>query len=267
MITNQLVSIIMAAYNAEKYISEAIQSVLNQSYKHWELIVVNDGSTDTTKSIIDSFDDSRIVYLEQSNRGVSAARNLGLSVMKGEFFCILDADDIMPPKSVESRITLFNDPNIYFVDGKVIQFRYEEINIIRTFLPTIKQINPFDSLIALDGSCFMVPSWMMRNTNQIKPFREGLTHGEDLVFYIDNAEQGNYTYTDELILRYRRTDNSAMSNLDGLYEGYKTMFSILKSKNIDKDKLQRFYQKSKSIMVKSYLKNKSFLKALKVLFT
>jgi glycosyltransferase involved in cell wall biosynthesis len=110
----------MPAYNAEKYIAEAINSVLNQSYPEFELLVINDGSSDQTAKIIRSFFDSRIKYFKQNNQGVSSARNTGLENMKGVYFCFLDADDVMPQDSLKSRLEIFNSNNkIDFVDGKV----------------------------------------------------------------------------------------------------------------------------------------------------
>ena len=85
--TDALVSILMPVYNAEAFISEAITSVIRQSHKNWELLIVNDGSTDRSKNIIHSFPDKRIQYFEQQNRGVSVARNVGLKNMKGDYFC------------------------------------------------------------------------------------------------------------------------------------------------------------------------------------
>ncbi|MEQ8425395.1 MAG: glycosyltransferase family 2 protein, partial [Cyclobacteriaceae bacterium] len=72
------ISVIMAAYNAEKYIQEAIYSVINQSHKNWELIIVDDGSTDQTGEIVKRLTDNRIIYIRQDNAGVSIARNCGL---------------------------------------------------------------------------------------------------------------------------------------------------------------------------------------------
>ena len=86
------ISVLMPCYNAEKYIREAIDSVLNQSYQDVELIVIDDGSTDNSKNILGNYHD-RITVLEQSNQGPYPARNLGLKHAKGEFISFLDADD------------------------------------------------------------------------------------------------------------------------------------------------------------------------------
>ena len=93
----KLVSIMMPAYNAEKYIKEAIESVLAQTYLDWELIIVNDGSTDRTPEIISTYRDPRIGVLHQTNSGEAAARNLALAHMSGAWVAFLDADDLFFP--------------------------------------------------------------------------------------------------------------------------------------------------------------------------
>ncbi len=92
-----LVSIVIAAYNAEKYIAESIESCLNQTYKDIEVIIVNDGSTDTTLSIIEKYValDSRVCVVSQENKGVGASRNVGNNLAKGDLIAVLDSDDIM----------------------------------------------------------------------------------------------------------------------------------------------------------------------------
>ncbi len=106
-----IVSVIMPAYNAEKTISKAIQSVLEQSYKDFELIIVNDGSTDSTEDIVLSWSlrDSRIKNISISNGGVSNARNIALSNSSGEFVAFIDADDEMEAGFIEKMINKMSD--------------------------------------------------------------------------------------------------------------------------------------------------------------
>ena len=88
------VSVVMPAYNAEKYISEAINSILNQTYTNFEFIIINDGSTDRTADIVESFADKRIVYLEnKKNMGIVYSLNRGLAFAKGEYIARMDAED------------------------------------------------------------------------------------------------------------------------------------------------------------------------------
>ena len=90
-----MISIILATQNNEQTIFSTIKSILNQSYNNFELIIINDFSTDKTKQIIQSFNDNRIIYIEnQKNIGRSKSRNLGIKKAKGEFIAIMDGDDI-----------------------------------------------------------------------------------------------------------------------------------------------------------------------------
>lgn len=99
-------SVIMPAYNAETFIARAIDSVLSQTYPDFELIVVDDGSTDATKERVLSFSDERIRYVYQKNGGVSAARNQGILESRGEYICFLDSDDEWRPEHLSVLFAL-----------------------------------------------------------------------------------------------------------------------------------------------------------------
>jgi glycosyltransferase involved in cell wall biosynthesis len=99
-----MVSVIIPAFNAERYISECINSVINQSYRNIEIIVINDGSTDGTLEIINSFTDPRLILVSQVNKGCSASKNEGLRIAKGDFIQYLDADDYLSPDKIEKQI-------------------------------------------------------------------------------------------------------------------------------------------------------------------
>jgi glycosyltransferase involved in cell wall biosynthesis len=104
------VSIIMPAYNTEKFIGASIESVLNQTYKDFELIIVDDGSEDSTASIVKHYGDSRIVYFKNdANLGLAGARNIGLSLAKGEYIAWLDSDDLSHPARVEKQLKVLEN--------------------------------------------------------------------------------------------------------------------------------------------------------------
>src|SRR6476469_10004419 len=98
-----LVSVVIPAYNAERFLGEAIESVLAQGYAHFELIVVDDGSSDRTAEVARSFGD-RVRTIEQENSGVSAARNAGTRAAGGELLAFLDADDRWSPGWLERMV-------------------------------------------------------------------------------------------------------------------------------------------------------------------
>lgn len=109
----------MAAYNAAPFISQAIASVLNQTFEDFELLIVNDGSTDNTTAIVRSFTDPRIRLIEnESNKGLSFTRNVALIEAKGEFMAVLDSDDIAHPSRLEIQIQHFlNRPKLAILGG------------------------------------------------------------------------------------------------------------------------------------------------------
>ena len=94
------ISVVIPLYNKELSIRRTIESVLSQSYSPYELIVVNDGSTDAGEKVVANFTDSRIRLINQDNRGVSAARNRGIAEAKSEHLCLLDTDDELLPNSL-----------------------------------------------------------------------------------------------------------------------------------------------------------------------
>ncbi len=122
---NPIVSIILPAYNAEKYISKTITSVLGQSYTNFELIIIDDGSKDNTSSIVSSFCDSRIIYVKnESNLRLVKTLNKAIALARGKYIARIDADDICHPKRIESQVLYlqkFTDvavvgTDIYFID-------------------------------------------------------------------------------------------------------------------------------------------------------
>ena len=114
---NPLVSIIIPSFNSEKFISEAIKSVQKQTYKNWELMIVDDCSFDSTVFIIEQMArlDSRIQFVQLNiNSGTGVARNLGLQNCKGRYIAFLDADDLWKPTKLEKQIDLLQNSNVPF---------------------------------------------------------------------------------------------------------------------------------------------------------
>jgi len=213
----------MPAYNPGDYIRAAVNSVLAQTWSNWELIVVDDGSTDGTSAYVVGLADPRIRVIHQKNQGVSVARNAALDVACGELITFLDADDALPPDSLASRVRYLDEhPDVDIVDGR--------ITIRDTQLGTSLQERPsgiagpyFPRLIRLDSSVFFGVAVMVRraaigNTR----FRVGLTHCEDLLFLLEASNGKNWQYgaVDSSVYWYRTGADSAMTNLDGLEKGY-----------------------------------------------
>src|SRR6478609_11561206 len=120
----ELVSIIVPTYNRAHLIGETIQSVIDQSYKNWELIIVDDGSADNTNERIEKFNDKRIRFHRVEHSGVlGKVRNAGINFSKGELIAFLDSDDLWMPNKLEHQLSLMKDyPQASFIFGNGQQF-------------------------------------------------------------------------------------------------------------------------------------------------
>jgi glycosyltransferase involved in cell wall biosynthesis len=121
-----LVTVIIPVYNAERYIATAIESIINQSYSNYELIVIDDGSTDNSFHIANQYQSAQVRIIKQQNKGASAARNQGLKLAKGEYIQFLDADDFLGKDKIKLQVELIYlkedflalGPTAYFNDGQ-----------------------------------------------------------------------------------------------------------------------------------------------------
>jgi glycosyltransferase involved in cell wall biosynthesis len=268
MIEHPKVSVIMAAYNAAAHISEAIASVQAQSWPNWELVVVDDGSSDGTAMILNALADERIIVSHQENKGVSAARNAALDRATGAFIALLDADDILPARSLEVRAKMLMDrPELCFVDGIVLGLRPEGKGELTIYAPYYRGL-PFDPLIALQASCFFGPSWMIRRTPETsgKRFPPHMRHAEDLAYYLSMAHAGAYDHVFEPVLHYRQGHVSAMSDLDGLERGYRQLYAFVQELHPapSADQLATMRSRMRRIMFLSYLKKGMIRNALRL---
>src|SRR5271157_806066 len=102
-----LISVILPTFNRSNYIERSIRSVLNQTYANFELIIIDDGSTDNTDEVLNGFDDNRIKIIKRSHSGASAARNIGITVAKGTYLAFQDSDDECMPNRLEEQLDIF----------------------------------------------------------------------------------------------------------------------------------------------------------------
>jgi|SRR5690606_7971911 len=265
-----MISIILPCYNCQSYIGRAIDSVIRQSYTDWELLIVDDGSTDQSLETIckHSGGDSRVRIFTQPNSGVSKARNLALENARGEFIALLDADDWLPQDSLKVRMEKFRESvDTAFVDGRVHVYNESGDAIERTWIPTF-QGNPHHKLLRLSSTCFFGPTWMIRRRpGDIFRFSENVRHGEDLLLYAELSRSGGiYDYVDDTIYCYRNRAGSAMKNIDGLAVGYLALRKIFTESNhfTLTDRLI-FEYKIRRIMFLTYLRSRNIAKALRYL--
>ncbi len=257
-LTPTLVSIIMPAWNADEYIEESVGSVLAQTYPNWELLIVNDGSTDGTRAFLDGLVDPRIRIFQQENRGVSAARNVALDRARGDLITFLDADDALPERSLEIRVKhMQENPEIDILDG-IVTVKDDTLGReLRRHVPG--EDGPFfPRLVRLNADVFFGPFYMMRREAvggcRLQP---GLTHCEDLLFFLQAADVGSLRYGSvrQDVYSYRVTAASAMSNLPGLERGYLKLYEraqhLTQASMEDREYL---YRRIRRILVRSWLR-------------
>ncbi len=222
----------MPAFNAERTIQHAIESVLGQDYQNWELLITDDGSTDSTSAILARFTDPRIRTFRQPNGGVSSARNRGLSEMKGVFYTFLDADDLLPPSSLSLRVAhMISRPEIDLLAGGVAFFVDDPSQPHRIWRPGYRG-DPLRPLVRLDSRVFCNPSYFLRaDPHSTVKYSTELTHGEDLLYFLELAAERrlHFDHLNEVVYCYRMHQGSAMSNLRGLEDGYWRILAFVSS--------------------------------------
>ncbi len=203
------VSVITPVYNGERYLRAALDSLLAQTYPDWELVIVDDGSTDGTPDILASYSDRRIVKLRQPNSGEAAARNAGLANAHGEYIAFLDADDLYLPTAL-ADFTAFMDthPQIdaVFSDGYFCDESDQRLMRLSEHRPGIYTGHILEPLV-LSPSVITVPVCTMTRRAAIEreqlQFDQQLVIGPDWDFWIRLARYARFAYLDKLTCMYR----------------------------------------------------------------
>jgi teichuronic acid biosynthesis glycosyltransferase TuaG len=262
-----LVTIIVPLLNAAPYIAGCIRSVLDQSWDNWELLLVDNGSSDGSRAIAASFTDPRIILMDEPRKGVSFARNMGLAHMKGTYFCFLDADDLLPKNSIRLRLDLFRRyPEARFADGAMEAFDANTGKVKWVRSPW-NHGNPFDAMMLMDGSSFAGNTWMVKRvTGHEYRMPEHMDHSEDHAFYLGISRQGLYVSTARVVLHYRTGHVSANSDPLNGHTGYLELYKWMGQLKPppSETQLQHAWNRLRRFMVRDLLKRGHFIDALRV---
>lgn len=268
-----LVSIIIPAYNSEKYISETISSVLNQTYSNFELIIINDGSTDNTQDIIEAYckQDIRVITFNKKNSGVSDSRNFGLNFSKGKYISFLDSDDIWLQDNLEKKINILkNTPDIDAI------YSFCEIideNSIKTgIIKKGQHLFTLENILLWEANYITIPSGLIFKESIIKSvngFNSSLSNNADQDLIIRLLSK-NYKIglVDDITWLYRRHSKNMSSNIQLMEKDTIAVYKMAEKMNLFKTK--RFKHKcfSKVYVILSgswYREGKNIKKALKML--
>lgn len=240
-----IVSIIMPIFNASRFLNEAIESVLNQTFQNYELILIDDGSTDNSYQICDIFakKDNRIKIIRKKNSGVSDTRNYGLKVALGKYICFLDADDILSPLFLESMLKNIDDKDISLVCCDCETFEDKISSFSRKNIDNIEKYEGKDkyNIIFKKYSGYAVNKIYLKkiiNDNNIK-FSKDIKMCEDMLFVFEYLKYVNNAITmDNVYYFYRNVSTSASKSLNNF--GWFTIFEVF-DRLIDKQELTSEY--------------------------
>ncbi|MEW5767211.1 MAG: glycosyltransferase [bacterium] len=229
------VSVVIPTYNAAAYLPEAIDSVLAQTFQDYEIIVVDDGSTDNTREVLAPYQD-RIRYIHQENAGPSPAKNKGIKEARGEFVAFLDADDIWLPEKLALQMEVFeNDPEVSLVHANVVRFgeNWTELEEAQwqeriasprrrftgyIFQPLLMQNLICTSAAVVKKSCFL-------DDGEVGFFDQELVRAEDHDLWLRIARKYKIGYVDRLLVRHRDHHGTLSENIDAFYEARFLVFN------------------------------------------
>lgn len=205
-----MVSVIIPAYNAGKYIRSAIDSILNQTYSDWELLIIEDGSNDNTLKIIESYSDKRLrLFTNSVNRGIAYSTNVGLRESKGEYIALLDDDDIAAKERLEIQVKYLEaHPDIDILGGRSVSIdensKYLRIeNEPRNNPKYIKASLLFKRVDFRNGTA-MIRSKFIKKHNL--SYQDGCFGMQDHRFFIDASKVGNISSVENILLFSRIHD-------------------------------------------------------------
>jgi len=246
---SKLVSVVMPVYNAARFVESAITSLINQTYTNWELIAVDDGSTDNSHSILQSFDDKRIKVIRKPNGGQCDATNAGLDHITGDYVLFFDSDDLMDKHKIEEQVKILRDhPNCVSV-GRWEFFRNEIPKNLCDQRPIYLTAPPSEWLYNLWTNDTMMPNHgYLIPTNIIN--RAGKYYDTDILLNVDFEyftrivmASKSVIYCKESICYYRKEIKTSktygatsVEQLSALNAREKAIQHFLKTNNQERDR-------------------------------
>lgn len=222
-------SVIIPLFNKEKSISSTIISVLNQTYNNFELIIVNDGSNDNSLEIAKSFKDKRLKILEQTNGGVSKARNTGIKAARYKYIIPLDADDLFLPGALDEFVYLiqnFQKGNVFATIGETdrrkIPSKFNRYYVKDHFLSSAILMAKYNAelmmtgIVVINRKCFDVCGF----------YNENITHGEDIDLWNRLKDQCKIVKSEVVTMIYRlNVENRATDIIESekIFPQYKSI--------------------------------------------
>ncbi len=252
-----LISIIVPVYKVEKVLHYCVESILNQTFRDFELILVDDGSPDNSGKICDEYSaiDNRVMVIHKENGGVSSARNIGIQVAIGEFICFVDSDDYIDKRYLECLITsknsFINYDNIWIkfqiVDNYKCSSIFEQSKISNEIYSVRDIMTLHEKWLDAGPVCKLYSREIIINNNL--KFDESISLGEDLIFnfeYLD-CTNGRIVIADCSLYNYMHSSGDSLSNkyydnLLGIYNKLNSfMYKYISKWNCDEEQFGKYY--------------------------
>jgi len=227
MPSDPLVSVVMSVYNGEKHLAEAVQTVLDQTYSNFEFIIVNDGSTDRTRAILNSFTDPRICVVDQSNQGLAAGLNAGITLARGKYIARQDSDDIWRPTKLARQVQVMEaNPALDVVAclSEVIDDEGEGplLHITASLDPRVETPFPHPTVLIRRSALLAVGGYDAR-----------LRYGQDRDLWLRLYNGRNFYVVPEVLVVWRQTrDKDIIKSF--LYPEYAALVARLAGVPLDK---------------------------------
>lgn len=231
MADKPLVSVVIATFNLAAYVPLAVKSVMDQTYKNIEVIIIDDGSTDDTREAVRPYlNDPRVRYLYQENKGQAAAKNYGVRESRGEYIAFLDADDMWMPEKLEMQLPLFSRSKlvgVVFSRSLYIDEKGVECGIVNQELFRGRVSGPLliDNFVGFGSSVVRKECF-----DRLEGFREDVRMGIDYDLWLRFSTQYEFDYVDRPLLCYRVWSGQMSNDCKGRYlNGIETMKRFLRA--------------------------------------
>lgn len=228
MRNDELVSVVIASYNMGQYLPDALRSALQQTYRNLEVIVVDDGSTDDTVSVVTPFlEDSRVRYVHQLNAGQAKAKNRGIYEAKGEFVAFLDADDLWLPTKLERQIPLFASDSVGVVYCRSVEIDERGAEVRPLDFPLYRG-SVSGRLLIFNFVGFSSSVVRKRCIEKLGAFREDLGMGIDYEIWLRYSAHHHFDFVDAPLVQYRVWSGQMSKNVERRYlNGIRIMTEFL----------------------------------------
>ncbi len=243
------VSVVIATFNRAQYVKEAIQSVLDQTYQDFEIVLVDDGSTDNTCEVVDKFDNSKIRYIFQKNSGVCIAYNTGIRNSRGRLIAFLDDDDLWLPRKLELQIKASeSSPQAGVIYSDIFNFGNSDPSIPETHFQPLKWPPPRGKVLdKLIERCFPQTSTLLIKRevfDQIGLFDENLPNCQDYDMLIRIATKFDFEVVTLPLAKYRIHPTQISKNSESVLSCHIYFLNkAIRSSLIDKTSLHKLHTK------------------------